>query len=112
MSELLDSKSAPGMQVPCGVSQRNRMSAGAHAAPVKALRSIARSSIGMHSAAAMTDSAIAASHTGRYEPARSNAAPPAHAPMNAPSCGPRNAIDDSAEKYFTPRICPTYELLN
>src|SRR2546428_11973263 len=28
MSEFLDSKSAPGMQVPCGVSQRNRMSAG------------------------------------------------------------------------------------
>src|SRR5947208_13407286 len=84
----------------------------AHAAPVKAWRSIARSSIGMHSAAAMTDSAIAASHTGRYEPARSNAAPPAQAPMNAPSWWPRNAIENSVERYFTPKIWPTRELVS
>src|SRR5438094_6146846 len=89
-----------------------RVAAGAHAAPVKALRSIARSSIGMHSAAAMTDSAIAASHTGRYEPVRSNTAPPAQAPMNAPSWWPRNAIENSVERYFTPKIWPTRELVS
>src|SRR5437667_160445 len=89
-----------------------RVAAGAHAAPVKALRSIARSSIGMHNAAAMTDSAIAASPTGRYEPVRSNAAPPAQAPMDPPSWWPRNAIENSVERYFTPKIWPTRELVS
>src|SRR2546430_17677115 len=68
--------------------------------------------MGRQSAGAWTAGATAGSHTGRYEPARSDAAPPAQAPMNAPSWWPRNAIENSVERYFTPKIWPTRELVS
>src|SRR5438046_7919724 len=82
-----------------------------HAARI-ARRLIGCSSIGTHSAAASTDSAIDASHTGRYEPVRSKTAPPIQAPKKEPSWWPRNAIEKSVDRYLTPKICATSELVS
>src|SRR2546425_9454827 len=65
-----------------------------------------------HGAGGMPDGGMGGTNTGRYEPVRSNAAPPAQAPMNAPSWWPRNAIENSVERYFTPKIWPTRELVS